>query len=81
MKKTDKELEATLVNCDVCGNQETVDSMDFIEVCNVTKGKGWRTRKFDGKYYDFCCDRCFESYVRKNAVQLDPRFEPTARKE
>lgn len=29
------------------------------------KEQGWISRKIDGEWYDFCCEECYKSFLRR----------------
>lgn len=56
--------------CDQCRKEERFDfddnAPDYESAQKELHEIGWNTLKANGKYYDFCSERCRNKYVKEN---------------
>lgn len=57
--------------CDNCGFEHEVDfdggAPDFREAQAEIRSIGWQSIKIDGEWYDFCCEKCRNEYIKNNS--------------
>lgn len=55
--------------CDKCGAQERFlfvdNSPNFMSAQQELYNKGWDSLKIEGKWRDFCCEKCRNDYIKK----------------
>ena len=60
-------IECYCDNCNKNYSYEFFDgNIDFRDCQEMLKEDGWISRKIDGEWYDFCCEECYYSYIKKN---------------
>lgn len=56
--------------CDTCSSEERFDFdnnyPDFRKVQDELKEIGWMPCKVNGKWHDFCCEKCRNAYIKEN---------------
>lgn len=56
--------------CDNCGQSfvyEFYDNfVDFQGCQEEMKSEGWKAKKIDGDWYDFCCEQCYYEWIKKH---------------
>ena len=55
----DKSCGTFNLTCDNCGEELEGDFEDFYEAVEAKKENGWKSRKVDGNWEDWC-DKCCE---------------------
>ncbi len=57
-------------SCDNCTNEERFDfddnNPDYKGVQKKLYSIGWKSCKINGKWHDFCCEKCRNDYIKKN---------------
>ena len=55
--------------CDNCSGEESFEfednNPDFKSVQKELRNLGWTSCKIEGKWYDFCCDKCKDDFIKK----------------
>lgn len=56
-------------HCDNCNKEHPYDfedgDIDFAVCQEELKDFGWKSRKIDGKWYDFCSEKCLKEFMSK----------------
>lgn len=65
---------AIITYCDECGRAEDYDFYDaddmsenFRECQAEIRKNGWISRKIDDEWYDFCCEECYQNFLKKRS--------------
>ena len=56
--------------CDNCGNQHLVEcngEPDFKMAQEEIRKEGWISTKVHGIWYDFCSEKCRNSFIKRNS--------------
>ncbi len=60
-----------VASCDNCGKEEryefTDNFPDYRAFQEELKDLGWKPCKVHGNWYDFCCEKCRNEYIKNNA--------------
>lgn len=54
------------IECDYCREIDFVEETDWIDVIELLKANGWRFKKIDGEWRDFCCEECRDKYMAEH---------------
>lgn len=59
--------------CDMCTHTVGGGIHDFYESLEMKKREGWINRKFDGEWFSFCSEECYEKFLRETNIRPVPR--------
>ena len=62
MKTLNTYKDETMVQCDQCGFDRTVDGTDYIYVNEQLRADCWVVTKVEGKWCDFCGRKCERNF-------------------
>lgn len=64
-KYSDNEVNTCDCTCDNCRDEIVINSANYYHVNDELRDMGWKTRKINGQFVDFCSDECLIEYTNK----------------
>ncbi|OPZ76640.1 MAG: hypothetical protein BWY78_01310 [Alphaproteobacteria bacterium ADurb.Bin438] len=52
-------------SCDFCEENIGGGMFDFNESMEMKKQDGWINRKHDGEWFNFCCEECYQEFLKE----------------